>query len=208
MSTIGDLVNGNPYYEKGVFLDGSYYKNWIPQSRFSEAAPSAFAQRIALIQTRASAIFQELTTIGCLVAPALYVLGSTAAFPGIIAATILAITMHDLDNKNDPSHEAWTRRTTLQSQLVAMLPEGEKRKYFLRQFGWDLAFKVAMMGLIVLSPAGNFFSHMTLFGATFHYVREVENMVLLAVRCYVERNIVHQRPAAVPLAAPAVAAGA
>lgn len=193
MSTIGDLVNGNPFYEKGVFLDRDYYKHQIPATRFQEAAPSPAALRKALIQESCILIASQVLLIGCVLVPSIYTLGMAVALPAMGSAVLFALMTYDLEGKagthDDPTATGWIRGTYFKRSLLAALPRQEQSKYLAHTAGWDTALKTAFLGIRTLAPQtiARTFAYAGIFFATYQLTVELEKLALLGIKIYAEQ---------------------
>lgn len=192
MSTIGDLVNGNPFYDRGIFLNGSYYKEQIPQTSFQNKAPSPAEIRRAIIEQSCLTIASQVLLIGCVLIPSVYTLGVVTTLPAIGSALICALMTHDLDLHRGSNGEitltGLISSVKFKGRLLAAVPKKEHFNYLLREAGVDTAIKVAFLGVVMFTPAGiaSVAAHVGVFCATYHFTVELEKLLLLCIKSYAE----------------------
>jgi hypothetical protein len=202
MSSIGDLVNNNPFYNGGVFLDGTYYQRNIPQSSWNDPAPSPEHLKRALIEQACLTAFSQALLVGCVLIPSIYVIGVVAVLPAMGSAVLCALMTYELDIHGGRGHDGVSTGlilgTKFQSLLLAALPQKEHYKALFKQAGYDAAIKTAFLGLVTFAPArvAVTLSHLGLFFVTYHFTRELEKLVLLLIEHYAQRAAARRIPVA------------
>jgi len=207
LNTVGDLVNGNPFYTTGVFpLGKDYYQNHIDTARLQETAPSEAKLRTALVQEACVTIMKEVLLVGCVLMPSILTLGTVTSMSMIGIGLMCALTINDAEGTEKELARGWISGTYFRSLLLAALPKAEQTQYLIKQIGWDVVFKTAFLGLLHFSFAkmAQGCGSLGVFYATYHLSKELEKLLYLCIKIYAEQEAQRQLQLAMnPVAAPA-----
>lgn len=185
MTTIGELVRDNPFYEQGILIDKDYYKNRIPQENFAHPVARNTQGHAILLQALLEGV-KKVTLIALVIIPSIYTLGLGMGLSVMGAGAIAAIT--STVPKVGDLH--LVKEIKLQGNLLAAFAEDQQVAYLAKITSIDLLSKGSFAVLLRQIPQ-RFASQLGgvgLFFVSYSLVQDAEKLLFWGLEVYANKQ--------------------
>jgi hypothetical protein len=147
MTTIGDLVRDNPFYEQGLIFDKSYYTKRISPDSFNTPVSKNRCDQAILLQALLEGV-KKITLLSLVIIPSVYALGAGVGLSVILSGVVASTT--SADPKIGDMH--LVKQITLQGRLLAIFVGDQQVAYLAKILSIDLVSKVGFAVLLRRIP--------------------------------------------------------
>ncbi len=185
MTTIGELIRDNPFYEQGILIDRDYYKKRIPQEGLATPVTRNTRNHAILVTALLEGV-KKVALIALVIIPSIYALGLGMGLSVMAAGAIAAIT--STQPKIGDLH--LVKEIKLQGDLLAALAEDQRVPYLAKVTSIDLFSKGIFAVLLRQIPQRFAYQlgGVSLFFVSYSLMQDIEKLLFWGLEVYANKQ--------------------